>query len=404
MRPSLIALGLALSFALPLSAQIDASAAARAAAQNLANATLALQEAASARDRVTALTGTIRAYEDGLLALREGLRRAAIREAAIRQEWDGQRDQVSRLVGVMASMENSSGPMLLLHPTGPLGTARSGMILSDVAPALQSQADALRRDLEEIATLRQVQQGAADTLQTGLAAVQQARVDLSQAIADRGDLPHRFAESPDELAGLVQSVDTLEGFADLLGDTQIGPESVPQPFSEREGTLALPVQGSVIRRFGEEDSAGVERPGILIAARPRALVTAPAPATIRYMGPLLDYGNVMILEPEGGYLLVLAGLDVLYGEVGQVIPEGSPVGLMPGSDTSAVEFVALATRDLPAGTGAPEEAAPEGAEEDAEASTGTGVDGTERTETLYMEIRRVNRPTDPAEWFAQTRE
>ncbi len=376
MRSLALALCLTLGLAPALGAQDDAGAAARAASQRLAAATTALREAADARDRVAALTRTIQAYEEGLVALREGLRRAAIREDAIRRQWDSQREKVARLVAVMSTMENSSGPMLLLHPTGPVGTARSGMILSEVTPALHAEAETLRRDLEEIAGLRRLQQNAADTLEEGLHAAQEARTNLSQAISERRDLPQRFAERPDELRMIVQNIDTLDSFADLLSDTQIGPEELAQEFAERKGSLALPVQGTILRRFNEADAAGIRRPGLLLATRASTLVTAPAPATIRYMGPLLDYGNVMILEPEGGYLLVLAGMQVLYGELGQVVPEGSPLGLMPGTEPGAAEFLAAAQQGGGAG----------------------------QTETLYIELRHLNRPTDPAEWFAQTRE
>ena len=100
----------------------------------------------------------------------------------------------------------------------------------------------------------------------------------------------------------------------------------------------------VLRRPDEADAAGVRRPGLTLATRPRALVTAPWPATIRYRGPLLDYGNVMILEPGGGYLLVLAGLDTVYGEVGEVVAAGAPLGLMGGAETATAEFLASAHR------------------------------------------------------------
>ena len=148
------------------------------------------------------------------------------------------------------------------------------------------------------------------------------------------------------------------------------PGSLPG-IAGRKGDLPLPVQGRILRRAGEEDAAGLARPGIVLAARPRALVTTPAAATVRYRGPLLDYGNVIILEPQTGILLVLAGLDVVYGETGQVLPGGSPVGLMGG-----------------AGAG------------DDVVQTGTGTEtGARQTETLYIELREDNTPVDPLEWF-----
>ena len=50
------------------------------AGQLLEQAAIALEEADSARDRVRALTVTVQAYEAGLAAMRDGLRRAISHE------------------------------------------------------------------------------------------------------------------------------------------------------------------------------------------------------------------------------------------------------------------------------------------------------------------------------------
>ncbi|MGB8622986.1 MAG: peptidase M23 [Paracoccaceae bacterium] len=358
-------------------AETDPATDARRAAQQLDQAAMALQDARSARDRVAALTRTVRAYEDGLVALREGLRRAAIREQAIRLDFDTRREEVSRLLAVLETMQRAPETLLLLHPAGPLGTARSGMILSEITPALQARAEALRGKLEELTMLRALQESAEQTLQAGLEGVQQARTELSQAISERTDLPRRFASDSDKLRGLLESTDTLTGFADGLTGLDSGSDAPPAPdFAAQKGSLPLPVKGTVLRAFDEADAAGIRRPGWLIATRPLALVTTPSPATIRYRGPLLDYGNVMILEPSGGTLLVLAGMREVYGDVGEVLPAGAPVGLMGGADPKVSAFL--------------DDAAKGG--------------GTERSETLYMELRRDNTPVDPAEWFRARKE
>jgi murein hydrolase activator len=80
----------------------------------------------------------------------------------------------------------------------------------------------------------------------------------------------------------------------------------------------------------------------------------------------------MILEPGDGYLLVLAGMETLYGEVGEVVAAEAPLGLMGGPKLASAEFVA---------------GAPDGS-------------GGRDTETLYMELRQGARPVDPTEWFA----
>jgi murein hydrolase activator len=346
----------------------DVAAEAAAASANLALAVQALEEATGARDRVAALTQTIRAYEEGLAALREALRQAALREAALQRQFESRSDQVSRLLGVLSQLESEPGPLLLLHPSGPVGTVQSGLLLTDVTPALQAEADLLRAQLTELRDLRTLQLAAGETLTTGLAAAQTARTALSQAISDRTELPRRFTEDPDVLRGLLESADTLEAFANGLTLS----DNPDQDFVARKGSLPLPAFGTVIRRADEADAAGVRRPGITLSTRAQSLVTAPHAATIRYLGPLLDYGNVMVLEPGGGYLMVLAGMATVYGEVGEVIATGAPLGLMGGGD-----------------------AATDGIQ--ASAAFGTGA---RETETLYIELREGSVPVDPAEWFA----
>lgn len=348
---------------------------AAAASASLAEAVQALETATKARDRVAALTRTIRAYEEGLAALREALRQAELREATLELSFNAKRDRIGQLLGVLARMEAEPGPLLLLHPDGPLGTARSGMILAEVTPALQAEADQLKAELTELAELRALQTAAGKTLAEGLKAAQEARAALSQAISDRTDLPKRFTEDPEVLKGLLESADTLESFAAGLAVTD-DPDA-GSSFATAKATLPLPVFGAILRRPGEADAAGVRRPGLTLATRPRALVTAPWPATIRYLGPLLDYGNVIVLEPGDGYLLVLAGLDSLYGEVGEVVAAGAPLGLMGGGGQDTGDGTEFTTGG----------------------QDGSGAQGTE---TLYLELRQGAEPVDPMPWFAAT--
>jgi septal ring factor EnvC (AmiA/AmiB activator) len=356
---------------------IAAAEAARLASQEIEKAARALDAADSARDRVAALTQTVQAFENGLEALRDGMRRAALREARLTRELQAREGEVAELLGALQSMSRAPAPTTLLHPAGPMGTARAGMILSDVAPAMNVRAQELRAKLEEVQTLRTLQESAAETLGKGLQGVQEARSELSQAVANRVPLPKKFTEDPVRTAILIASTETLEGFASGLSEMAVDEAEVILPdVRSQRGNLPLPVAGTLLRRAGEADAAGVKRPGILLAARPRALVTSPAAGTIRYRGPLLDYGNVIILEPGPGILLVLAGLDVVYGETGDVLPEGSPLGLMGGAETAEGSVV------------------PQNAE-----GTGSG-----RPETLYMELRVDNVPEDPAPWFRELKD
>ena len=88
----------------------DTATAAQAAAARLAAASQSLAAAQASRDRVAALTETVRAYEEGLEALRDGLRRAAIRERAIAVELDAKRAEIAGLLGALLSMSRAPAP------------------------------------------------------------------------------------------------------------------------------------------------------------------------------------------------------------------------------------------------------------------------------------------------------
>ncbi len=342
---------------------------ATAAADALRAAITALQGAQGAKDRVSALTQTIGAYEQGLSVMRDSLRRASVRDAEIRAAFDARRDRIGQVLGAMTAFEQSSGPLLLVHPGGPADTVRSAMVLSSVAPALQAEADVLGRDLREIGRIQTLQTEASGVLQDGLVAAQAARTALSQAMQDRTDLPKRFLEDPAELKALVADAGTLDAFAAGLAGMETDIGAPMEDFAGAKGGLPMPVRGRVLYGAEQADAAGIVRPGIILATAPEALVTTPWPATIRYRGPLLDYGNVMILEPAEGYLLVLAGLGTVYGETGDVLVAGAPVGLMPQGDAGGA------------------------------ADSG----GAGRTETLYIELRQGDDPVDPGEWFTETK-
>ena len=371
--PAVLALMAGHLFPGPALAQTDPALSAQRAAAMLERAALGMAEADGARDRVDALSETILAYEEGLAALREGIRRAAIREQSIEIVFEAEQERLGRLLGVLQSMQRAPAPLLLIHPSGPVGTARSGMILSDVTPAVAAEAMALRDQLQELALLRTLQREAETQLADGLSGVQRARVALSQSMAERRTLPPPFVQDSEALQDLLGNAETLDSFAiamravELVGDSQ---PDLPD-FTAAMGDLPYPVRGRVLRGFGASDAAGITRPGLILATEPRALVTAPWPATVRYAGPLLDYGNVTILEPQGDYMLILAGMGDLFVRSGDLLPAGGPVGLMGGD-------------------------APNGEDLIAENTQATGGD---LSETLYMELRVAAEPVDPTPWF-----
>jgi septal ring factor EnvC (AmiA/AmiB activator) len=345
---------------------------ARAAAAQLQETRSTLERTTSTKNRVKALTQTIASFENGLAVMRDSLRLIASQKRSVQERLDQQEVAYSQLLGVLLSIDKSPVQAQIIHPDGPLTTARSSMLVADILPALQAKVSVLRADMDELSYLSDLQVQVVEDLQTGLNNLQTARTELSRAITDRTDIPTRFIEDPAQTAILLAASDTLDIFADGIEMIALNEVTTSLPsISDRIGTLPLPVAGRVVRYYGEADAAGIKRSGIIVATSPQAIVTSPTAATIRYVGPLLDYGLVSMIEPQNGTLFVFAGLGQVFGTIGQVIPAGSPIGVMGGNSQTIDSILEQSEK-------------------------GTGV---VRSETLYIEVRQDKEPQDPLIWF-----
>jgi len=339
-----------------------AQGSAQEAAAQLQAARGQLEAAQSARDRIAALTETVQAYEAGLAAMRQAQRDIALRAAILKEELDLRQAEFAQLLGVLSAISTTPQPVLRAHPDGPLRTVRAGMLVADVTPGLEAEVKRLKALFQETQTVKAAQDAAAQTLLDGLQGAQTARAALGQAALERTDLPIRFEDNPVQTALLAASARTLDEFAAQIAEVR--PEGADNLTAQ--GDLPLPVAGTVL----PDDGSG--RTGIRIGAAPRALVTAPAPATILFQGPLLNYGNVVILEPSKDVLFVMAGLSDVFHQAGQVVPAGAPIGLM--------------------GAG--------GAFNDGNLTENTGNATGQPVQALYLEVREGQGPVNPGVWFA----
>ena len=335
-------------------------------------ATADLKNAKNAKKRIKSLSQAIQSYEETLAILRISVRDLTLQQAQLQNVLDQNENEIMQFLGVLAAVQKTPIAGQMLHPNGPLATARSGMIISDIVPILQENVNQLRDQLVVLKQLSETQFKAQSSLQTGLLELQKAHSNLGRAIANRDDLPKRFITDPEKLEILIKASKDLETFAASVQSIAISETSVSLPsVSDRKGHLKLPVRGKILGKFNEADASGIKRSGIILATDPGAIVISPTAATIRYLGPLLDYGNVAILEPQNGLLFVFAGMDTVYGEIGQVIPALSPIGLMP-SQSNEVDKIF---------------------------KTRTNFYSGQLSETLYVEVREGSEPKNPLDWF-----
>lgn len=120
----------------------------------------------------------------------------------------------------------------------------------------------------------------------------------------------------------TQRADLIKFSPDIITETGKG-------FIKAKGTLPLPARGTISSSFGDEKIKGVVSKGIIINTRNMAQVTSPFDGSVIFSGPFRGYGNLIIIDHGQGYMTLLAGLENIDCELGQMLLAGEPVGQMP---------------------------------------------------------------------------
>ncbi len=315
------------------------------------------------------------------------------------------------LAGTLAALQRLAlrpPAALLVMPGDPNDVVRSGLLLRTAVPRIESRAAALRQDIDALAALRADVTEHTAELAGAVAALVTERDRLGALIArkavllDRTHEERRTAEARvaqlarqavdlDELlTGLQQ--DRLEreriervrqeealrnrdsrrqpvpsGTVVAVPRARPGPPPSLASISDARGALTRPVQGQVIRRYGEQTDFGSTASGVTFQPNGSAQVVAPWDGQIVFSGEFADFGRILIIEHGEGYHSLLAGLERIDADVGQWVLSGEPVGIV--GDEQAITRAA---------------------------SSGNGP-------TLYVELRRKGHPINPLPWLAASK-
>lgn len=155
------------------------------------------------------------------------------------------------------------------------------------------------------------------------------RIKKQKEEAERKRLAALHAEEERRMAEEKKVAQTQR--ADLIKSNSEVITEIGKNFIKAKGQLPMPARGNIVTAFGEEQNKGVVSKGIIIKTRNMAQVTAPFDGSVIFAGPFRGYGNLIIIEHGKGYLSLLAGLDSIDCDLGQMLLAGEPVGQMPDS-------------------------------------------------------------------------
>lgn len=360
MRDRLALLALAASLATPVVAQAP-EARLREAERMLARERALQQDArrdaraaAEAQRRAEAERGAAiaawrRAEGD---AVRGAERLAEATRASERAEADlaGRTRALEPLLPMLQRLALFPAETVLVEPGPPAERLAALAVLRSLAGTLAARAEELADAARATGAARAQAEADQQALVAALATARERAGALDRAAAaarqDRQEAEAEEAEHARKVAAAASSaadVRNLVGRLDAASPPRpaAAPAAAPAAPSARaparapaagagvrSGSLAWPVQGSIVASAAED----ADGPGIGIAAAPAARVLAPCGGRVAYAGPFRSLGPLLILDCGDGYHIVLAGMERLDASVGQGVRPGDPLGSMPAFD------------------------------------------------------------------------
>ena len=325
----------------------------------------ALQREADLKDAKAKLIGvgqSIQSNEKALNDLEARIADLEIKKKTLDETLQKDRLGSARLVLALERLRRTPPEALIARPGAPLQAAQSELLMKQIIPSLYAQAQKLRTSLAQMASLTEDLSAHRRKSLLASESLKSEQAELNSLVDKR---QHLYAAANQDLAEQQQNVQRISVEAQNLQElvakldqerarqeqeraqsqqaSLSAPRMTPPP---RAGQPRLPISGAILTRFDQPDAFGAPSKGITIESRPNALVVAPMGGIVRFAGYFRNYGQLIILEHEGGYHSLIAGFEKIDTVVGQSVSVGEPLGSL-GSGGKPTLYYELRLRGQP---------------------------------------------------------
>lgn len=360
----------------PAEAQAELERATRESQQAEARAARLASEASEAEEEAektareaASVAAQIQASEANIAIARARYSLAQSASAALSARLAERQQPLVRLTGALQTTARRPLALSALQPGSLKDVVYVRAVLKSAVPEIRQRTAALRSELEQRRNLERRAERALANLRASEEQLQVRRAELAkletrQRLASReargvaareAERALALAEEARDLDGLIDKIDeaatlrrelaALSGPILRPANISAGPVSAsdrsamatpsPSPSSTRLSGFQLPVQGRTVTGFGELRESGMRSTSLELAPARGAQVVAPATGRIAFAGPYRGFGQIVIIEHEGGWTSLVTGLDRIEAEVGDALIAGAPLGVA-GSDAPLV--------------------------------------------------------------------
>jgi murein hydrolase activator len=355
-------------------------------------------------EALIATTAKVQDAERGVAAADDRLASLNAKADSLSRSLESRRASIVEVLAALQRMGANPPPAILIRPGDMADAVRAAMVLSSLVPDLKEQAEALRRDVDDLRGTREsiarerarwVRSAASlalekERLAALIEARQQSLSSAEDALASQHQRVAELAKQATTLKELIARLDAEEAQrkaaanAAHAADEQAAREIAAKAegargaqsarlepeiaFADARGRLPLPVAGTILKTFGSADGFGGVEHGVSMATLVGAVVSTPSDGSVLFSGPYRTYGQLLIINAGGGYYLLLAGMDRINVAPGQFVLSGEPVGAMGDGATRTTAAAAV-------GAVQP---------------------------VLYIELRKDGTAIDPGPWWAKS--
>ncbi len=335
----------------------------------------------------------LRLSEKRLTEIEERLAEIRAKAKEQHEKLDDKSAQMSALFVLMQGMSRQPPPVMITHSQDALKMIRSGMVLAAFYSDVEKLAAEISAEVDRIDELQREAELQEQRRKSEQAQNSRLKAQIDLLLIENREQLETAAENLENLKSLSEiNLANLKSLEDMIPALDAASKKSKQaspsnpaggaaagsnpgktamldskilpsiPFAKSQGLLPLPAQGRIAIKFGQGDRDGAASKGVHIETRPGAQVVSPCDGTILYAGPFRSYGQLLIIDPGGGYHVVVAGMDRIQVVQGQAVVAGEPLAAMSSEPRTSEK--------------------------------------TSSRPILYVEFRRDQQSIDPAPWWS----
>jgi septal ring factor EnvC (AmiA/AmiB activator) len=250
------------------------------------------------------------------------------------------RKKLDALMESFIELSRQPPESLFLHTQLTSDHIHRAILLRTLVPKLKDQASVITGNIVELDSERRQMTEQKHLVAQAEVNMEAQRRNLDQLIDARQGMLDRTQEQKEAIARKLAALTSeAQNLHELLEEVtpKRGAASNTVPHALR-GSLKWPVAGKVLRGFGTQDADGVKSEGLTFSAPSGSPVVAPASGKVVFAGPFRGYGQILILQHDGGYHSFLAGFGRIDAEMGQEVEAGEPLGVLPVKENGRSEL------------------------------------------------------------------